>query len=584
MAMTNRKTPTTHSTMQRHKQPFTFLLLTAISLNLGSEAQANPTLTKDRLKNGGSLPVVTAWPYTKREITTNAGSVTLRWLTTPPSGLMPWTSTITSSDKALCLTKEEISGAKVEREIRIIRPELYTKLIPGGVISSKDLLAQDRLTYLGWSQRKPYSIAVFSQHAKRSSSTVGGSPGSPLQPLTGSEITENKALAASNQLISASNYDRPTTIRSDSYSEQSESAESLAFKISASGAFGGFNASYAYQQAESRFRSLFMFNFEERVLSVNLAQEVASPQDLFTSTSGLSNDEPLLISNVTYGRGLSIKVESERNLREIQSELDAGFKALGFNGSLSKDLREKIFNKYTRISASTLGGKPVMITNEADLKRVIRDFQSAQFPADGSLVPLYYEVRDLNGRPLSLLATAALSPENCLDAKGLRITLSSIRLVNANDGDVGSVNDEEFYGGIQIRMFNSQGKQVLADGKTLAPKASGNLPVPPTRYIAVGTEEAPRVIAENTAQELNRSVDIPISNLDARLEIVPAIKEQDTVSDDEFKIQGGAGDKFNMTLRKMLISGERSRTFRMVDGGSLLEINVEIDPIAIPVK
>lgn len=498
---------------------------------------------------------------------TDSGYVDMRWGGSTQNNLR---SNISRSNERMCLTEEEVRGQKVESEVILAAPDKALNLIPGGIFDSYQLLQSGEFKYLNWSERKPYSISVNSNLAKRRTATVPST--GLLPPLQGnSRVTQAAAISAVSILTTPSNFTGNPTIKSENTFSESTFKDSLGINIGASFFYLIGSGKTSFEYLASNNKNLLAVSSYQPLVAV-MMDSITDPQDLFTHTTEAGPDA-LLIREVQYGRRIYVIAETQSNSEEIAQSFRASVNALIAGGSIDEDFKKKTFSKLTNIKVITFGGSNSAVTainSPEALQQAVSQFTTSAYQIS-DIVPLSYKASDLNGNSVSLVTNAFLNGKNCLRSNKMRISLQSVKVVTANDGD----STEELYGNITINQRDSQGRVLGADGKTPQVAAPG-MPALPSATLSVASKDAPKQLEQGipwTPQQ--RHVDINVFDLSNRLQIVPNIKEEDNISDDTFVTD----DKFNLKLRDMLLEGRTRQTFELRDGGSVVLLDVEITPL-----
>lgn len=500
--------------------------------------------------------------------TTETGYVDLQW---GGGNLSTIRSQISPSNKALCLTTEEVKGRKIESEVILAAPDEALKIIPGGVFDSYQLLKSGAFKYLKWGDRKPYSLSINSNLAKRKTASVpsGGSLNNPFQGQKA--VTEAAAYNAVMSLTTPLNFIGNPSIGVEKSFSESTFRDSFGISIGASFFYliGSGDTAFNYL-SDSRKNILTVSSYQPLVAV--MADSFSSPQDLFNDTTGLGPDA-LLIREVQYGRRLYVTAETQSNSKAISQSFQASVNALLAGGSVDETFKDETFERLTNVKVVTFGGDGSAVSaigSPEDLKKAIDRFIASPYQTT-DIVPLSYKVSDLNGNPVSLTANAFLNSENCLRSGKMRVWLRSLTVVKANDGN----DTEEIYGSLNINLYNPQGKLLSADGITPQPVLFSGAPALPSYALTVASKTNPKELRQGVLWEPEqRYVDINVSNLNNRLQILPSIKEEDNISDDTFTTD----DKFNLKLRTMLLEGRTRQIFELRDGGSELQLDIEIEP------
>jgi hypothetical protein len=481
----------------------------------------------------------------------------------PPKDDIKTVSTPVNS--AMCLTKEEVRGQKIENEQVIADGSRALQILPGGVIDGETLLKSGQFMYIKMDKRKPVSLGTSSNLAKVTNKTV-----TPV----GNDNIEEQLRTAAHALTRPSNLSGMPNIKSTSEANISTLEETMSLNIGASAFYMGISVEDNFSFSSEKYRYMYLYQFEQECLPV-IANGVSSPADIFTDNTAM-NSNWLYIREVKYGRRLYVLIESEYDLEKYSNELSGslnwGVVAVAYS---QKNTGSSLSSK-TNIRIITQGGQPVALTDAAKLQQTLDKYFAAPFK-DIDIVPLSYKLTFMDGKPVSMISQAFLNGNNCLDRNKVRVRVKQLDCVVNDDGSDG----EELYGSVPFYLYNAAKQQVTADGKTPMPGVA-NLQIP-TGVIDFAKENGPVILTDikekNTKiysiNDQGKYTDINISNLDMIIELKPWMKEKDDFDDDVFVTD----NKFKKTIRQMLIEGDTAPVFEFRHDKSIVRITLEITPL-----
>ena len=220
----------------------------------------------------------------------------------------------TPLNSALCLTKEEVKGQKVENEQIIADGSRAEGIVPGGVIDAEVLLASGRLKYIKADKRKPVTLSTPSNLVKKSIATV--TPSGTLDFIA--RLTD----ARQSLTVSANmrNPDVIPNVGSVSNLTVSTIEEKTSIDIGASAFYMGVYVEDNFKFSSEKYRYMYLYTFEQRCITV-MANDIAAAADVFTDVSGESSNW-MYIPEVAYGRRLYVIFESQYDLERYSNELN----------------------------------------------------------------------------------------------------------------------------------------------------------------------------------------------------------------------------------------------------------------------
>lgn len=491
---------------------------------------------------------------------TKNGSIKLRFGNnqTPANNI---TQKITPVNEAMCLTKEEIKGQKIETVITIADASMANNILPGAIISGDDLLSSGEFVYMNMKNRKPVSL--------RTTSNLVKDPTQKASPSAGEDITGRLTDAVHN-LKKPANFTGMPNSKSEDNITISTLEEKVGISIGASAFYMGISGKDNFIFSSDKYKYMYLYKFEQNCLPV-IADEIASPADVFTDNTGF-NSNWFYIQEVDYGRRLYVLLESEYDLEKYSNELNGSLNWGVVSAAYSQKNTGSTFSSRTNLRIISEAGQPLTVSDPSKAQSVIDNYFKKPF-SQIDIAPLSYKLTNLNGKPVSIITEAFLNGNKCLDKNKVRVKIKELKCLKSDDGD----GTEQVYGGITVYLYNNQKKVVATDGKTILPDAIVKIP---TGGIVYAKENAPLILKEGVAvTEANPSIkdkylDITISNLDMIIELKPGMKEDDEISDDDFKTT----NSFKKSIRQMLLDGTNIFTFEFRDDKSVVHLTMEITP------
>jgi hypothetical protein len=470
----------------------------------------------------------------------------------------------TPLNSAMCLTKEEIRGQKVENEQIIADGSRGEAIMPGAVINTEDLLTSGRITYIKMDKRKPITLTTPSNLVKKSIATVNPVAG---QNALGRLVDGRNSLTTSNNMI---NPNTVPNVGGASDVRISTIEEKTGIDIGASAFYMGISAEDNFKFSSEKYQYMYMFEFEQRCITV-MANNISSPADVFTDNTEMTNNW-LYIPEVSYGRRVYVLIESEYDLEKYSNAFEGGFNWGVVGAAYRQTNSGSSLRSSTNMRIVTQGGQLIPLTNPAKVQEALDKYFQIPYK-QLEIVPIAYKLTYLDGKPVSVLSEAFLNANKCLDKTKVRINLSEIVCTVGNDGG----NNEQVYGAVKILLYNKDGKQVMADGKTVMPVQGLELP---TQSIVYAKENAPLVLYVDRPKKYDETeqgayTDINISNLDMVLEVKPWLKEKDDFGDDTF----GTQSRLKKSIRQMLIDGTSATTFEFRHDNSVIKLTVKVSPV-----
>lgn len=493
-----------------------------------------------------------------RVVKLNTGQVKLYFTNgrNPQKGISSKISNL-GKDHPMCLTREQVSGMDIDTNIIVSNPENMTNLIPGNVISGSDFLNGGNLVFQEIKNRKSVTFTASSNLVKNKISEAKSSQGVDITP---------KIAKAVHDLTKPGNLSGMPNVESNSEVSISTMYDSMSVQVGASGFFMGFAAEDEFKFSSEKYNYMYVFKFEQKCMSVR-ANQISNPSDLFFNPEN-SKGNWYYVNEVTYGRRLYIILETEFSLESYSNDFKGSWNWGVVGAELNQKTSGKSFTSFTNIRAVSQGGQPVAISDPKKVQNEIDKYFKKSY-SEIDIVPLEFRLSDLYGQPISLVTEAFLDGNNCLKAKKIRIRIKELNCLVADDGG----SNEQLYGSVGVMLFDEKG----------VPKMIGkNKGIPfPVASIVYAKESAPIVLykgkplTEKDPALKDKHITLNIKNLDYKLAIIPSMKEEDDFTDDEFK----TNNKFNMSIRNMLLEGESVKTFEFRDGASKVHLTVGVEPI-----
>lgn len=469
---------------------------------------------------------------------------------------------VAQSDGDMCLTREEVSGQKIENEIVIADGSMALQILPGGVIDTDELLQSGNFVYQHMDLRKPLSVSTTSNLANRKNVDI--------RTERNGGINESEMRDAIFSLSSPKNFLRGAmpNVNSESSLEVSTFTESLGVDVGASFFYMGVRADGSFGFSSEKYSYMYLYQFDQTFLPL-IADGVSSPDDLFTETIPNANGMAY-IREVKYGRRLYVLLESEYDLEKYNAELKGKANWLAVSGAFSQSTSGSKLQSKTNIRILTQGGKSVALTDPAKLQKTIDDYFESKY-SENDIVPLAYKLTDLNGQPISMVTEAFLNNNNCLKVDKFRVRLTEVTLEHTDNG-----KPQEIYGGASIFLYAQNGTQVYADGRTPVPNLSIQLP---SSSVTFASKETPLELAPGRSKkyglnEQGRYAEFLVNDLDMEIEIRPYLHERDSFKDDDFT----TNNRFRKSLRQLLLESSTSTSFELQTKQTRTKLFFEILP------
>lgn len=493
------------------------------------------------------------------------------------------TQTLTPFFKPMGLTKEEVRGSKVERDICLPPTCEGGELLPGGLIDSLKLLSTGRFHYLLPGQRCPYSITITPDPTSRTAPHPASNP--PFTLAAGGDLSPAATLAeleALKQARSPGGLGGITPPKRSSSTEMrwSTFAEGMALHVGGSSFPMAPSSANPFSFSAERYRHLYVYSFEQVVFSAS-APPPAAASDLFRD-----GEEPqrhvLFIENVKFGRRLYVIVESEYALETCANLSRGSLEWIVLSAKLQREDIAAQVRKHLSIRLLSQDGWIQQIHDYTTLNSAIDSYFQAANTAT-SLSPLAYQVCDLQGAPVSLVTTAWLDGQQCLTSPKARVHLKSITLRGSSPrksraGGAASAGPREIHGSVNLHVVDDQAGPVAGQGRTMD---SGEQPGRVSSgSITLASKEAPLIIQEGQPLDvplngLDGTVDIDLTSLDMTLDMEPFIETSPHQGQDRWMSRQTP----RQTLRQLVLQGATGTTFQFHKGHCQLDLTVEIQPL-----
>ncbi len=457
----------------------------------------------------------------------------------------------------MCLTREQVTGVDIESNVVVSNPENMANLIPGNIIDGDKFLNGGNLVFKEIKNRKNVTFTASSNLVKNKVSEAKSAQGVDITP---------KIAQAVHDLTKPANLSGMPNVESDSEVSISTMYDSTSVQVGASGYFMGFAAEDQFKFSSEKYNYMYVFKFEQKCLSVN-ANQISDPGDALFQPEKAKGSW-YYIKEVTYGRRLYILLESEFSLESYSNDFKGSWNWGVVGAELTQKTSGKSFTSFTNIRAVSQGGQPVAISDPKKIQEEIDKYFKKSY-SQIDIVPLEFRLTNLHGEPISLVTQAFLDGNNCLKSKKIRIRIKELNCLVADDGGT----NEQIYGSVGVMLSTEKG----------VPKMIGKFAGKPfpIASIVYAKENAPIILykgkplTEKDAVLKDKHLTLNIENLDYKLSIIPSMKEEDDFTDDDFK----TNNKFNMTIRNMLLEGESVKTFEFRDGKSNVHLTVGVEPI-----
>ncbi|MEB3316697.1 MAG: hypothetical protein VKO39_00930 [Cyanobacteriota bacterium] len=490
--------------------------------------------------------------------------ITLQWCKGIPEKDTT-TRTVLPLTKPMCLSREEVRGQKVEREISLPPGSSNLNLIPGGVFASQELLRSGRFKYLNWEKRKSYKIHAESQLAKQTQATIA--------TAAKGGISERLAIHSLHALTDPTNFAGTPNRSSSSEMCWSTFQECMGLNIGGSFFYMGLAGTKYFSFSSDRFRYLYVYSFDQLFLSA-AAESPSQAADLLCDLETLSEDA-LFLLETKYGRRIYVIIESEHALEYRSNGVSGGLEWIVISAKLQQPSFASKAKHHIRIRLQAQDGNSLAVEDFSSLQSLIDDYFRSSCD-ENPIVPLSYKVSDLDGTSVSLLTTAFLDSQHCLTSPKARVQLREIKLCATDDKQ--QPISKEIYGSIMLNLYDQFGRQVCTNGEYI--DLRHDLEHAAKKAISIASKEAPIKLSQDKPQVFGvnakgKYIDVDITSLDMIFEFEPIIKESITARNHTFS----TNSEPKKNLRQMLMEGSMGLTFQCQHDQHRLELTVEITPL-----
>ena len=282
----------------------------------------------------------------------------------------------------------------------------------GGLIQGRSHKELGSLEGLKIDERAPVTIVIDG---------VLGVPGGVTRVVTNPSFS---AVADSvNNLVGSASTDDLETASDIVFKMRTFHSEREAgLGLGASGRYLGFSAAASYDSNISESETTVVAEFYEKMFTI-VIDPPSTPAGFFTDdlTGELlrtkyagkisSENPPLYISEVVYGRSLMYSMTSTASASEIQATMNATFRSITGGASVNLSARQETLLRESKISVVALGGPASNALN------LIQSNNLAAYFEDGapltSARPLSYTFRTLEGQAADVSETTSYTLRTC---------------------------------------------------------------------------------------------------------------------------------------------------------------------------
>jgi thiol-activated cytolysin len=294
-------------------------------------------------------------------------------------------------------------------------------------------------------------------------------------------------------------------------------------------------ASFEFNASSSKTRILV--NFTQAYYTVDV-DTPNSPSDFFIDGTTVgdiepwvgSDDPPLYVQSITYGRRVIFSVQTERSASEVKAALEASYNAIAVSGGVSIATEHKEVLSESTIRAFVLGGSGNDATGAINGFEGLVEYieNGGSYSKDSPGAPIAYKLAYLDNAVTKLAFTTDYAEKNCSKNKtDLRVELVGLEHLGGSD----SGGNVELFGQVLIR-YPVAGKPV-EDCNTGGELASVWL-VPDGSHVSI-TEHTTYYPPAPTFVDLN---DIAVDD-NQKICLIGDFWEEDGIGgDDDFGIAG----------------------------------------------
>lgn len=221
------------------------------------------------------------------------------------------------------------------------------------------------------------------------------------------------------------------------------SEQEAGLSLGASGRYLGFSAAASYDSDISESETTVVAEFYEKMFTI-VIDPPSTPAGFFTDelTGELlrtkyagkisSENPPLYISEVVYGRSLMYSMTSTASSSEIQATMNATFRSISGSASVNLSARQETLLEESEISVVALGGPASNALNLIQSNNLAAYFEDSA-PLT-SARPLSYTFRTLDGQAADVSETTSYTLRTC-EPKGTgRVTFLDPQVATAPIG------------------------------------------------------------------------------------------------------------------------------------------------------
>ena len=364
-----------------------------------AQAQSRPGSPLLKAGNGPGKIVGVAQPNNRPEVATYLAALG-QWPAPEPKTITPGVAATPSrpvrsdGSHVTCTTTHYTLAANPDK-IVMFEPDIAT-LWPGALLQGKGLLKLGSLKELPIKKRSPLPVSVDLLTVPNSKIVLN-----PSSTSVGSAIAELMAP------IDGRNLDFGSSMSFSMTETYSAEQAMLALGVSARYAGGDFTAKHSATTSDDK--RVITACLIQKCFTVHIENPL-TPSDLFSpdlTLADLTEQEklgrigtdniPVLLSSVSYGRMLYVTISSTRSFSDIMTAMNASYSASGQGGSADfKDIHRKTLNE----AALQISGIGIEDTNAAAIIRTgrVQEFFSTPMRIR-SLRPIsyiFYNLRDLS--------------------------------------------------------------------------------------------------------------------------------------------------------------------------------------------
>jgi hypothetical protein len=323
--------------------------------------------------------------------------VTLQWCKGIPAKDTT-TQILSQLNKLPGLYQEQVRGQKVEEEIILPPGSFHPHLIPGGIFGSQELLRHGKLTY----SNPERTMACVLHHP-------GGRPAGQAVSFPAREVgctARHPAIKAFQSQGNAIDHRSLPNRSCSSEMRWSTCQDGMGFNISGAYFFLGDSERKPIAFSSENYHYLYIYTFEQIFFT-------AKPKNSPSATAGtenqpIANDEELVIQEVKFGRRINLFIESKTALERRINTHRCGLEWIMLSAKLQEPSFTKSIKHDITFRLQTQEGRIFNISEGAHLQASI-DAYFESTCTENPLSPLAFQVKDLDGTPVSLLTTAYIN-------------------------------------------------------------------------------------------------------------------------------------------------------------------------------